>query len=527
MATDDKLVRAGTLQKMFARFAQLSGNPHAARPKRDATTGKYDNDAIAEWMDLQADGLAYGVRYALYDYSPVPEGVKVGANAGLVIEPSTETYAGRNDYVERKLFLCPRVNGGVNTDGTAYVTAVEGWDADFDATENTYALTSVYYKLVTDDGEHVTKMLSDTQLEGYEPCQGAFHKDGTLRPFILRACYMDSGNTFSSKSGTQPSGSVGYQTNSAHCGQSDLAWSKESDGLTYWCYGDLEWQMDFMQVMLGTKAPKSVVVGCTTHDHSYTVAVAEEGATRVVLTDAQAATIPVGSTVSVGTSGRAATDVIKCAKVLSKESLGNGTTAVNLDCDATDILANHKCVTMPWKNGTCDGVLGTFGARTTDALTNGVEPFRFQSCEWGHGIWTTLANLYSVTDTEEASGVTHTFYHASDVDAVTTMNEEGGWESVATIWSSYASSSASYIRDLREATPLPDSVAGSSTTGMCVAWYPGARSAQHRETLAGGALSGGAFAGVGCLSSLNTLGDAYWHFGGRSSAIGRSGVNSL
>ncbi|MBP3884242.1 MAG: hypothetical protein J6D54_04815, partial [Olsenella sp.] len=59
------------------------------------------------------------------------------------------------------------------------------------------------------------------------------------------------------------------------------------------------------------------------------------------------------------------------------------------------------------------------------------------------------------------------------------------------------------------------------TTGWCTAWYPSAASGD-RETLVGGHLGSGAFAGVGCVSSNRTLSYAAWGIGGRSSAIGHA-----
>lgn len=527
----EDFVKAGTLDIMFRRFAALMGNPSAARPHYNASTGRYDN--LGDWLALMADGLVYGVQVPRYAYSPVTTGIKTGANAGLVLAASTESAAGRNDYDGKLLFCCIRVNGGVDTDGMPYVTAIEGYDDRFDAKlNNTYALTPVYYRRVTRDSNYDHYEYTDTPRTGFAPCVGAYTAEGTPRPFILRACYMDSNGTMDSKSGTQPSANVGTPTTVGHCGNYEFTQSKNrtADGLTYLCYGDIAYQEEFMSLMLGVKAPRDAAVGCVSYNFQYQVAAAEEGVTRVLLSDAQAGNIQVGSSLSIGTRSannsdrNQATmhDVAKCAKVLSKVAQGDGTTAINLDLPAAlDIEDSYWVSTMPWRNGSCDGVLGTFGSKTSNGLTNGIEPFRFQNIEWQLGLYETMANIYSTAAV--ASGIaTHTWRIAPDIKACTALNAGAGWTTLAQ-QTTGQTGGWRYIKDYvnEKGARVPENVAGTSTTGYRTAWYPSA-SAGDRETLVGGHLGSGASAGVGCVNSSAALSNAYWSFGGRSSAIGHS-----
>jgi len=527
----EDLVTAGTLDKMFRRFAALVNNPSAAAPHYNSESGRYDN--LGEWLGLMADGLVYGVKVPRFAYSPLTTAIKTGANAGLVLEASTEAAAGRNDYDGRLLFCCPRVNGGVDADGTHYVTAIEGYDDRFDATENTYVMTAPYWWKVTRDSSYDHYEYTDTPRTGFKPCRGAYTKGGALRPFILRACYMDSGGNFSSKSGTQPAASQGSPTLANHCASNDFSWSKtraSTDGLTYLDYGDLAWQIQFMQLMLGVKAPRSVAVGCVDYNLQYQVAAAEEGVKRVILTDAQAANIIVGSSLSVGSRSannsdrNQATmhDIAKCAKVLSKVALTDGKTAVNLDLASNiDVAATYYVSTMPWRNGTCDDVLGTFGARTAAALTNGKEPFKFQNVEWNLGIWETVCNMFSVAT--QSDGVnTHTWYIASDVSDCPNLDGSTGWTAL-TQQTVGANNSWLYIKDyvIEKGAPVPENVGGTSSQGFMSAWHSGNGEAS-RETLVGGDLCYGAAAGVGSRNSNRALGGASWGIGGRSSAIGHS-----
>lgn len=504
-------------------------------PHFDQATGRYDN--LDRWLSLKDDGQVYGVRIPKYSYSPVTTAVKTGANSWKVLEASTTETSGRNDYAGIGLFMCPRVHGGVDkADMMPYVTSMEEYDERFDAeANNTYILRPVYYKKVTDEGNYILKEYSFTPRTGFKACRGAYAPDGTLRPFILTACYPDSGGDFSSKSGAQPAAAQGSPTLVSHCASNDFSWSKSrtsTDGLTYLDYGDIEWLQDFMELMLGVKAPRSKAVGCVSYNYQYRVAAAETGVKRVILTDAQAANILVGSSLSIGTRsannsdrGQATMhDIAICAKVLSKTALGNGQTAVNLDLSSTvDILATYYVSTMPWRNGSCDGVLGTFGSQTAAGLTNGMMPFKFQNTEWILGLYEVIHNMHSVCSVAD-SVQKHEWYIAPDCSDCSGINESTGWTKLdqATVAASQNAWNAIKDYTSEKGARVPQNVGGTTSQGFMTSWHPGAASSGQRETLVGGALYAGALAGVGCVLSHSALTITYWFIGGRSSAIGHS-----
>ena len=537
----DAITDAGTATDA-ANTAAAAANSAADRaesflaPHFDQETGRYDN--LDRWMALKDDGQVYGVRIPKYDYSPVTTAVKTGANSWKVLEASTEDTSGRNDYAGIALFACPRVHGGSDADGMPYVTSIEGRDGRFDAEANdTYALTPVYYRRITDEGNYILKEYSFAPRTGFTACRGAFAPDGTLRPFILRSCYMDSDGQFSSKSGEQPVAYQGSPTIVVHCSNNDFSWSKartSTDGLTYYDYGDLQWMMDFMELMLGVKAPRDAAVGCTSYNYQYQVAAAETGVKRVILTDAQAANIEVGSSMSVGTRSAGNSDrnqatmhdVAASAKVLSKVPLGDGKTAVYLDLDATiDVAATYYASTMPWRNGSCDGVLGTFGAPTAAGLTNGKFPFKFQNCEFLPGLHTVVMNMHSVNSVS-GDVQKHAWWIATDVSNCPSNNEGTGWTKLDGETVAATQNAWNYIKDYgsEKGAPFPASVGGTSSTGHRTAWHPGSTTAQSRELLVGGSLDNGAYAGVGCARSNSALSSASWSIGGRSSTIGHSAL---
>ncbi len=487
-------------------------------------------EGIGEWLNSRRDGLIYGVKIPKYSFSTTTTATKIGANANLILEPSTETSAGRNDYENIVLFECIRCNGGVDADGMPYVTAIEGLDGRFDPIKNnTYIITPVYYRKITSDTQYSTFEYTDTPTTGFTACYGAYTATNVLRPFILRACYLDSDGKCSSKSGTIP-GTYRSPTSIAHSLNYDLTNSKNrQDGLTFLTYGDICYQEDFMELMLGVKAPRSQVVGCCSYNYQYNLAAAETNVKRIILTDAQAAFFEIGSTVSVGNetvtnkdrNNIASHAIASSVKIISKTSLGNGNTALNLNLSSNiTTKTNYFVSSMPWYNGTCDKIQGTYGARTTAALKNSKEPFRFQNCEWNLGVWEVFCNYMGICSTDGTND-TYEYYLAPDISKVTTSDGQTGWVKMTHI--TVDTKNAKYIKDyeVEKGARIPSAWSGTATTGyMSGCWLFG--SAGSHEILAGGDLRAGALAGVGAFDADYATGSAYWSFGGRSSTIGHS-----
>lgn len=73
------------------------------------------------------DGKVYGVEFYKHSTSPASAGWKTRDNAALVCEPSTNSKAGRDDYVKRALF-CP-FNVDYTIDAETFepkISAIEG-----------------------------------------------------------------------------------------------------------------------------------------------------------------------------------------------------------------------------------------------------------------------------------------------------------------------------------------------------------------------------------------------------------------
>jgi len=409
MSESDKLLSYETAKEMFEEFAAWMPEPGQPMPVYDEETGRYTNKSIERWMRWYADGLIYGVKVPKYDYDPTTEAIKTHANAGLVLEMSSPEVAGRNDYLGKLLFFCPRVNGGVDAGGMPYVTAIEGLDERFSATDaNTWALTPVYYVRYVDIPSaedpgviaYVDQQFCDSPREGFVACAGAKLPDGTPRPYILRACYMDSCeemvHQWTSKSGTVPA-CAWTQANFSDYGRyypklvNELV-KERQDGLGYTMPGDFTYMIEFLQLMRGVKAPFKDIYPITGRTY-----------TKVLETDYEGERVrcqyglPCGLDVAVGSAtsfnsaaGRSRNERAKVTSVeyaSDEEAQYGGECWITLSADDLAIPLVGNYIWLLWQpNGILDGVQGTFGAYTLDNVQGFPLPYRFQNIEFGLGV---------------------------------------------------------------------------------------------------------------------------------------------
>ena len=155
-------------------------------------TGRYTNASIAAWLAKMRDGKNYGVS--------VPKGsatacTKTGANAGIANpKPGIIGRAAIDPYVNHGAFTFFEVNGGVDADGTPYVTAIDG-DGRFSRTDDTWIMTPVLYTLETETDDAVNITVSDTRQPGMKRQPAALLPNGAQRPYMLYAKYALSVDT--------------------------------------------------------------------------------------------------------------------------------------------------------------------------------------------------------------------------------------------------------------------------------------------------------------------------------------------
>ena len=86
------------------------------------------SDFLRSYFAANRDGKIYGVKFAYSntDVIQAESGVKYGANEGLVVNPSTRTIQGRDDYRNLNLFKSIDANVHYDTDGEIVVDAIHG-----------------------------------------------------------------------------------------------------------------------------------------------------------------------------------------------------------------------------------------------------------------------------------------------------------------------------------------------------------------------------------------------------------------
>lgn len=493
----------------------------------DDENGYYSNQSIKEMLDSYCTGLAFGVS--------IPKGsstacTKFGANAGMAAP--TPGYVGTpaiDPYTMLGPFVHFDVNGYVEADGTPHVTAIDG-DGNFKrdgSNGDVWTLTPNLWIRVNEGGANaVTVSVSDSKIPGLDPWPQDKLPNGTKRPYLLFANYIGvkgEDNLMHSYSGYKPwNRSISHNelitaTNTASTGYSG---KNTAD--------DLYVKVMFL-LKYATKDSQSVFKGCTDYNLQYAPAVAETGVTRVILTNAQAANLVVGSAMMLGTHAGdnpgndrntgVNYNVFDGLRILSITDYDTDHKAVNFDTSTTfDTDTTYLLSTSPWFSGCLDDVEGD-GTITSAGRTSGKEPFKLQGIECSVGLYEVLGNVILNSDgstgwepclcldsKNEATSVTANYTH---IGKYLPSDTTDGWK--YPLYPTFANG-----------LMFGNNAGGSQSTGLCDGEYClKTATSGTREWLGVGLLNYGANAGLWCLGGNYALGGAHWIIGSRLSALGR------
>lgn len=486
----------------------------------DSARGRYDNASIKAWLAEQADGKAYGVSIPK---SAATGCTKTGANSGIANPvPGIIGRAAVDPYVGKGAFRFYEVNGGVDADGTPYVTAFRG-DGRFSRTaSDVWILTPVLYWNCTETSTTVELSVSDTKLAGMSLQPKATLPSGAVRPYMLYAKYplsVDASGAARTVSGLQIKRYVSYNslidlTKSATTGYS--ARSVADD-----------WYLKTMFLLkYGTKNTQSVFTGCVGYTLQCAPTVAESGKTRIVISKANADQLVVGSSVMLGTHASGSTDrgvadahdVVDAATILRKEAYDSSNVAVYLDVSKTfDTKTTYLLSTCAWRAGACDGVEGD-GSPLSN--TDSKEPFVLQGIETMHGSYEVMEDV-ALRNTGSGWKV----MVAKDSAKVKKNDATTGFVEAAAY---PGGTDESWNYGLYPATVngllLQQGTGGSTSAGICDGNYKHADTATGtRELQSLGGLRFGGAAGLWCVLGNAALGNAWWSSGSRLSATGRGG----
>ena len=407
-AEGNKQVQAvqAAAQEIIADREQINTNKEeVAQLKEDIEQIKstaYTDIFFKNFFALQRTGKKYTVKFPLWETSQVSTGEKLDDNAGLIIEPSTITEKGRDDYAEIPLFKTydcnvERINGKLQ------ITAMKG-DANYNAEEkDTFVLGMPYYQKTWVQDGYFYLSRSDVQHEGYILCPEAKKTDG-MRSFCLYAKYVsgrNSSKTIGSYKGKAPVRNIlshngciteGKKRGEEYCfGSSfDIAYIQNTFLIKY---ADRDWN-------------KRLGGHFAAYENQFLISKPETGVKRVVLAKANAEKFPIGSSVSVGDLGEDTNKGRENVKIHNICDNVNVLDIIEVDVDnkalVLDISENITTTattwvtSMHWNSGFSDDIIGRDGCpcKTKSQISSMLYPSVIQGIECMVGGYETLGNAF-------------------------------------------------------------------------------------------------------------------------------------
>ena len=483
----------------------------------------YTDTFFKNFFALQRTGKKYTVKFPLWETSQVSTGEKLDNNAGLIIEPSTITEKGRDDYAEIPLFKTydcnvERINGKLQ------ITAMKG-DANYNAEEkDTFVLGMPYYQKTWVQDGYFYLSRSDVQHEGYILCPEAKKTDG-MRSFCLYAKYVsgrNSSKTIGSYKGKAPVRNIlshngciteGEKRGEGYCfGSSyDIAYIQNTFLIKY---ADRDWNKQ-----LGGHFASS--------GNQFLISKPETGTKRVVLAKANAEKFPIGSSVSVGDLGEDTNkdranakihNICDNVKILDIIEVDVDNKALVLDISENITTTSTTWVTsMHWNSGFSDDIIGRDGCpcKTKSQISSMLYPSVIQGIECVVGGYETLGNAFM----DIIDGTHRDVYVCDDSTKLTTdintakKNYKKLPKQMTVTKNAQWCYGTNIHIDLENGmniiTQAGESGSGSST-GFCDGIYFDNATTGQREFLLLGALWGGGLCGAFCSHCGNGLGLTGW-----------------
>lgn len=496
-----------------------------------ANTGKSTKtQLLVRWFNLLQSDKTFGVKFSYFATSQSDKGEFTDDSAELgAATPSTNTVRGTDPYCKQIAFWTIECEYEIDANGEIEIKTVDKVDPTY-TRAGTHGMVGVAQKAawmsVESDGTNWTKRYRTSRAAGYFPLPECVAPDGSIRSFMVHAKYL--GGVDASGKPTSATGLPPMNYTISHNSQIS-EWRKRGPNYAGISICDINFRLHMYQLKYGKKGNSGTLEGCTSYSVQAKAAVAETGVTRVLLTEANAASLLVGSSVIVGDTGsgtstdRNTASMYKLAKNVLIKSItsvtvdGTAYKAVNLDtAKAFDTTTDTYISTTPWWSGSCDAVLGVDGSPTS--CTNGKEPFIIQGLESMTGGYAVVADVID-TLTVDSTANTMTITPATvrlakniatskssnylDTDTPLTVPKPSGWA-----WH--------YIGELSHSSKYPEFTTPSSIDGGASS-SNGYRSAVFLpasggvyEWLSWDALYDGANAGLACALLDSGLGNANW-----------------
>ena len=472
------------------------------------------------------DGKVYGVEFYKHSTSPASAGRKTRDNAALVCEPSTNSKAGRDDYVKRALF-CP-FNVDYTIDAETLepkISAIEGVFGTYDAKAPAGLIGVMqqggwvrYYDAGSSFGYEYADERVSSEFYPLEATVKA--SDNSVRSFMIHAKYA-AGYGADGKLGSLSGAACAIRTIS-HNSQISL-WKQRGAQYCGKSYADGGFVDLMFWLKYGDKANASKMQGCRNYGYTYAITVAQTDAKSVILKKTDAASLVVGSAIDVGDGSdrqnASSYAVASSAVILSIEAYDDNNSRVNLDLAAgITTTTSNKINTIAWRSGSCDNVLGVDGSPTN--CTSGKEPFIIQGIECMVGAYEVYAD--AIFKLESADGVFKiTPWICKKASEITNNAIGSAYKALSYSLTPPTSAGWRYISSMgfdpaHPCANFPDGLDANSNTGYRAGFYSENATNGLREWLAVGYLWNGAVAALGCADSGHGLGHARWAVSGRA-----------
>lgn len=390
----------------------------------DLKKSAYTDTFFRNFFAMQRTGKKYTVRFPLWETSQVATGEKLDDNTGLIMEASTITEKGRDDYETIPLFRTYDCNVE-KIDGKLKITAMKG-DIGFNPKEkDTFVLGMPYYHKAWEQDGYLYYSRSDTQHEGYVLCPEARKTDG-MRNFCLYGKYVagrNSQGTLGSYYGVNPTRNLpSYNNNITEA-------KKRGDEYCFGSSYDYAYIQTTFLLKYANKNWNNVLGGCFAYSSQYLISVPESNTKRVVLKKTEADKFLIGSCVIVGDSedgskapDRSATvayNLCDSAKILDIVEVDTENKALALDI-ASNITttATTWVSTIHWESGFSDDILGRDGCpcQTKSQISSMLYPSVIQGIELMVGGYEVPGNTFM----DIVDGLTRDVYVCTDSTKLTT-----------------------------------------------------------------------------------------------------------
>ena len=499
---------------------------------------------IENYYALRRTGKIYQTKLWKFASNPTPTGEKLLDNAGLVFEPSTDSVAGQDDYLngQNPLFEWVHCNYIRDADGTARPTAIEGMSnyATTGSVDVGAMQMSFWWKWDTSNADYDLITISDTPHPelGLVPWTECKKADGTVVPWCIGSAYV-SGIASDGKLRSQPG--LKPERNQSH---NSMITDYQEKGEGYWGAGACRnvFQIIFNAIKGNTKNSQNLYAGVTSWNIQYEASIqSADNNTYFPVTNTQAENIPVGCYVSVGYGGnnngtanndRGQATIHAYAddvKVINKVALDDGAnTAIYLDIPEesafntqphvyTDIFsAPIMLSSMHAWSGTTDTVLGHHDGSPV-SNTDGKHAYRVQGREYAVGAYIiasdTVMDLQPDFTKKVYVAPKGTAHSSSDATIRST------YEHIGTIPAAEAGNNADWWIgdcgfDVDTGSWYPSAEGSGSSQGYGDRVYAGGSGATSGtcEYLQGGYLRLGSSAGSAFLVCWLGLGSGFWYY---------------